>query len=58
MSAVQSPKHPKFISVEGADIYSRSKSDGMFITLVLMESFEMLRILHWGELRGLTLFIR
>ncbi|XP_038899225.1 carbon catabolite repressor protein 4 homolog 4 isoform X1 [Benincasa hispida] len=27
--AVQSPKHPKFISVEGADIYSRSKSDGI-----------------------------
>ncbi|KAE8649975.1 carbon catabolite repressor protein 4 homolog 4 [Cucumis sativus] len=29
MSAVQSPKDLKFISVEGADIYSRSKSDGI-----------------------------
>ncbi|KAG7024715.1 Carbon catabolite repressor protein 4-like 4 [Cucurbita argyrosperma subsp. argyrosperma] len=29
MTGVQAPKHPKFISVEGADIYSRSKSDGI-----------------------------
>ncbi|XP_022981749.1 uncharacterized protein LOC111480806 isoform X2 [Cucurbita maxima] len=29
MSTVQSPKHPKFISEEGADIYSRSKPDGI-----------------------------
>ncbi|XP_022976793.1 carbon catabolite repressor protein 4 homolog 4 isoform X1 [Cucurbita maxima] len=29
MSGVQALKHPKFISVEGADIYSRSKSDGI-----------------------------
>ncbi|XP_022140802.1 carbon catabolite repressor protein 4 homolog 4 [Momordica charantia] len=34
MSTVQSPKYPKFISVEGADIYSRSKPDGIRFRLV------------------------
>ncbi|KAG7031637.1 Carbon catabolite repressor protein 4-like 4, partial [Cucurbita argyrosperma subsp. argyrosperma] len=39
MSTVQSPKHPKFISEEGADIYSRSKPDARFKTSV-SERFE------------------
>ena len=41
MSTVQSPKHPKFISEEGAGVYSRSKPDGMFSPLVLMEGKSM-----------------
>ncbi|KAJ7943969.1 carbon catabolite repressor protein 4-like 4 [Quillaja saponaria] len=34
MSSTPTPKHPKFISVEGSYIYSRSKPDGFRFSLV------------------------